>query len=66
MDTGTIVTLFKFKRWADTETLQAIQRVDTSANAEKHHLMLRLMNHVYVVDMIFRANNTGQTHQYTA
>jgi hypothetical protein len=27
MDTGTIVTLFKFKRWADTETLQAIQRV---------------------------------------
>ena len=25
MDTGTIVTLFKFKRWADTETLQAIQ-----------------------------------------
>ncbi|MCK6889624.1 hypothetical protein L8R46_24595, partial [Enterobacter roggenkampii] len=45
MDTGTIVTLFKFKRWADTETLQAIQRVDTSANAEKHHLMLRLMNH---------------------
>ena len=56
MDTGTIVTLFKFKRWADTETLQAIQRVDTSANAEKHHLMLRLMNHVYVVDMIFRAN----------
>ena len=66
MDTGTIVTLFKFKRWADTETLQAIQRVDTSANAEKHHLMLRLMNHVYVVDMIFRANITGQTHQYTA
>lgn len=51
MDTGTIVTLFKFKRWADTETLQAIQRVDTSANAEKHHLMLRLMNHVYVVGL---------------
>lgn len=25
MDTSTIVTLFKFKRWADTETLQAIQ-----------------------------------------
>lgn len=66
MDTGMIVTLFKFKRWADSETLQAIQRVDTSANAEKHHLMLRLMNHVYVVDMIFRANITGQRHQYTA
>jgi uncharacterized damage-inducible protein DinB len=41
-------------------------KVDTLANADKHHLMLRLMNHVYVVDMIFRANITGQKHQYTA
>jgi uncharacterized damage-inducible protein DinB len=58
--------LIKFKRWADAETLQAIKKVDTLANADKHHLMLRLMNHVYVVDMIFRANITGQKHQYTA
>lgn len=40
MDTESIVALFKFKRWADTETLQAIQRVDTPANAEKHHLRI--------------------------
>lgn len=66
MNTNTIVTLLKFKRWADAETLQAIKKVDTLANADKHHLMLRLMNHVYVVDMIFRANITGQKHQYTA
>ncbi|ELE9702634.1 TPA: DinB family protein [Enterobacter kobei] len=66
MNTNTIVTLLKFKRWADPETLQAIKKVDTLANADKHHLMLRLMNHVYVVDMIFRANITGQKHQYTA
>lgn len=65
MNTNTIVTLLKFKRWADAETLQAIKKVDTLANADKHHLMLRLMNHVYVVDMIFRANITGQKHQYT-
>lgn len=66
MNADTIVTLFKFKRWADAETLRAMQKVDILENAKKHHLMLRLMNHIYVVDMIFRANITGQKHQYTA
>lgn len=66
MSTETIVTLFKYKRWMDTETLQAIKSVDTLVNAEKHRLMLRLMNHIHVVDMIFSANITGQKHGYTA
>lgn len=52
MNADTIVTLFKFKRWADAETLRAIQKVDILENAKKHHLMLRLTNHIYVVDMI--------------
>ncbi|MDF7662190.1 DinB family protein [Erwiniaceae bacterium L1_54_6] len=66
MSTPTIVTLLKYKRWIDLETLKAIKEVDTSAKAEKRHLTLRLMNHIYVVDMIFRANLTGQKHGYTA
>ncbi|WP_347113049.1 DinB family protein [Leclercia sp. S52] len=66
MSTDKIATLFRYKRWIDSETLQAIKRVDVSANAEKRHLTLRLMNHIYVVDMIFRANITGQKHDYTA
>ncbi|QGY31975.1 DinB family protein [Pantoea cypripedii] len=66
MSTQTIVTMLKYKRWIDIETLKAIKEVDTSANAEKRHLTLRLMNHIYVVDMIFRANLTGQQHGYTA
>lgn len=66
MGMDSIVTLFKYKRWIDTETLRAINRVDTAVNADKHHLMLRLMNHIHVVDMIFRANITGQNHGYTA
>lgn len=60
------VTLFKYKRWIDGETLQAIKQIGDSANAEKRHLILRLMNHIYVVDQIFRANITGQQHGYTA
>ena len=66
MGADQVVTLFKYKQWIDAETLQAIERVDTSVYAHKHHLMLRLMNHIYVVDMIFRANISGQKHGYTA
>ena len=66
MGTDKIVTLFRYKRWIDVETMQAIKRVDASAHAEKRHLTLRLMNHIYVVDMIFRANVTGRKHSYTA
>lgn len=61
-----IITLLKYKRWIDFETLAAISRVDASAYPEKHRLTLRLMNHIYVVDQIFKANMTGQQHGYTA
>lgn len=66
MDKDTLVTLVKFKRWMDGETLKAIKAIDEPAHPQKRHLMIRLMNHIYVVDMIFRANLTGQQHGYTA
>lgn len=66
MDKNMLVTLLKFKRWIDAETLKAIKSISESAYAEKRHLMLRLMNHIHVVDMIFRANMSGQQHGYTA
>lgn len=66
MDKDRLVTLLKYKLWADTATLQSIQETGDSSHPEKHHLMLRLMNHIYVVDRIFQANMTGQPHGYTA
>lgn len=66
MDQDQIVTLLKYKRWIDVATLNAVKKIDISANTEKHHLTLRLMNHIYVVDMIFKANISGQQHGYTA
>ena len=66
MDNTSLVTLLKFKRWIDAETLNVIKGISESAYAEKRHLMLRLMNHIYVVDMIFRANISGHKHGYTA
>ncbi|MDF7759738.1 DinB family protein [Kosakonia cowanii] len=66
MDKDTLVTLVKFKRWMDGETLKAIKTIDEPAHGQKRHLMIRLMNHIYVVDTIFKANLTGQQHGYTA
>lgn len=65
MNKDNLTTLFRYKRWADAETLAAISRVEENYK-EKRHLMLRLMNHIYVVDRIFTANLSGQAHGYTA
>ena len=66
MDKESILTLLKYKRWIDAETLKSIKEVSATAYAEKRHLMLRLMNHIFVTDTIFKANITGQSHGYTA
>ena len=66
MDKDTVVTLLKYKRWIDFATLQAIRAIDGTVHGEKRHLTIRLMNHIHVVDMIFRANLRGRPHGYTA
>ena len=66
MDKESILTLLKYKRWIDAETLKSVKEVSKTSYAEKRHLMLRLMNHIYVTDMIFKANISGQSHGYTA
>lgn len=66
MDKDRIVTLLKYKRWIDSETLKSLTAIDDTVDAGKRHLMLRLMNHIYVVDRIFEANMSGEPHGYTA
>ncbi|MCY3254500.1 diguanylate cyclase, partial [Acinetobacter baumannii] len=66
MDKDTVVTLLKYKRWIDLATLQAIRAIYGTVHGEKRHLTIRLMNHIHVVDMIFRANLRGRPHGYTA
>lgn len=66
MDKDRIVTLLKYKRWIDLETLKGIREIGDAAHAAQRHKMLRLMNHIYVVDKIFEANISGEPHGYTA
>ncbi len=66
MANESIITLLKYKKWADDITLKSIKAIDHSAFPKQHHLMLRLMNHIYVVDKIFQANINEVSHHYTA
>jgi uncharacterized damage-inducible protein DinB len=59
-------TLTAYKRWANGELFDRLLQVHASAPIETAHGMLRLLNHVYVVDRIFQAHLLGQPHGYTA
>lgn len=65
----TLGTLFRYKAWADAELMtllcQPVEALDDAGRA-LHLQAVRLMNHIHVVDRIFIAHLTGQSHPYTA
>lgn len=61
-----LTSLFEFKAWANAATLPVIARLDPAGQAEARHAALRLMNHIHVVDNIFRAHLGGQPHGHGA
>lgn len=58
--------LTAYKAWANRELFDVLHTLPADTNAESRHLMIRLLNHVYVVDCIFRAHLCGQPHGYQA
>ena len=58
-------SLFAQKSWANRELFDVVSMV-TSANADSLHAAIRTLNHIYVVDRIFRAHLLGEMHPYTA
>lgn len=55
---------FRYKAWANAEILDSIAKVDPSQHPEQWTLAVRLMNHTYVVDRIFAAHLSGETHEF--
>jgi uncharacterized damage-inducible protein DinB len=55
-----------YKRWANQELFACLQALPADITAEPRHTMIRLLNHVYVVDQIFRAHLSATTHGHTA
>jgi uncharacterized damage-inducible protein DinB len=61
-----LVALFKSKAWSNAELLDAMLQLDASTQNEHRHLAIRIMNHTYVVDQIFRAQLQGEAHHFAA
>ena len=59
MPSSTLLSLFRYKAWADGELLDALATLDAAQDGEAHHTALRIFNHIHVVDAIFKANLLG-------
>lgn len=63
---STLQSLFGYKVWANDELFAALATVDVQKHPAETHTAMRILNHVYVVDCIFKAHLTGSAHDYAA
>jgi uncharacterized damage-inducible protein DinB len=61
---STLRSLFGYKAWANKELFAALTEIDTSKYPAEAHSAIRILNHVYVVDCIFKAHLSAHTHDY--
>ena len=59
-------SLFAQKSWANRELFDAVAGVMAAEQEAERHTAIRTLNHIYVVDRIFRAHLLGKKHSYTA
>lgn len=58
-----LVSLFKYKAWANTELHAALVKFDAQQRPSDFRSMLHLLDHVNVVDRIFQGHLTGTAAQ---
>jgi uncharacterized damage-inducible protein DinB len=61
-----LFTLFAQKSWTNRELFDAVASVTDEDHAAARETATRTLNHIYIVDQIFRAHLTGERHGYTA
>jgi uncharacterized damage-inducible protein DinB len=61
----TLHSLFAQKSWANNELFNTLATVTDAQHAVAVHTAVRTLNHIYVVDRIFRAHLSGEQHGYT-
>ena len=59
-------SLFAQKSWANRELFDVLASVEPAGNAATLDTAIRTLNHIYIVDRIFRAHLLGEKHTYTA
>jgi uncharacterized damage-inducible protein DinB len=65
MSLTTLRSLFAYKAWANGELFQLLATLPAS-QAEPLHTCIRTLNHIYVVDRIFRAHLAGEPRPFDA
>lgn len=65
MSISAIRSLFAYKAWADAELFAALHRLP-AAHSEQLHTCIRTLNHIYVVDCLFRARLAGESAPFHA
>lgn len=61
-----LATLFAQKSWANRELFDVVATVSATEHAAELHTAIRTLNHIYVIDRIFRAHLLGEAHGYSA
>lgn len=59
-------SLFAQKAWANRELFDVVASVSPTDHVEPLHTAIRTLNHIYVIDRIFRAHLLNEKHVYTA
>lgn len=65
MSVATLKSLFGYKAWANAE-LFALLAALPSEHSEQLHMCIRTLNHVYVIDRLFRARLAGEPDPFQA
>lgn len=65
MSITTLQSLFAYKAWANSELFELLATLPPS-QAEQLHACVRTLNHIYVVDRIFRAHLSGEPCPFEA
>jgi len=63
---GILVSLFKYKAWANTELHGALGEFDAQRHPSEFHAMLHTLDHVNVVDRIFQGHLIGSATAFKA
>jgi len=58
--------LIEVKRWADRGLCDAIRKNRDKLNEQERHILLLILDHIHVVDCIFRHHLEGTRHAYRA
>ncbi|MES2070062.1 MAG: DinB family protein [Pseudomonadota bacterium] len=61
-----LLSLFKYKAWANAELFAELQKLDPVTHHAERHAAIRILNHIFVVDRIFAAHLSGSPHSYAA